>query len=138
MKVFVIFLVFIVCFIRSLAGLKCYICNDMTPYRSTNCSSGPIVEVCHESYSSFCATAYNSRYHESYYDCGEQGSCIEKACTGTNFCKGPGTFDLEGSYGKFTVECCEGDLCNSFSSALICQANLLCYILFLSLFLFAP
>ena len=138
MKVFVIFIVFIICFIRSLTGLKCYTCDDMRPYRSTNCSTGPIVEVCEEPYSNFCATAYNFRDQGPYYNCGEQENCREQGCSGTHFCKEPGTFEMEGTYGKFTVECCEGDLCNSFSSALICQANLLCYILFLSLFLFAP
>ena len=137
MKLFVIFTLCIACFIHSLAGLKCYTCDDIQPNLSTNCSSGPVVEVCEEQYSSFCAIAYNYRDQGPYYNCGEQENCREQGCTGTNYCKEEGTFEVEGMlYGKFTIECCEGDLCNSFSSAHICKANLLCYISYLCLFLF--
>ena len=127
MKVFV-FIACIVCFIRNLATLNYYHCNDLDP-DYPYCSSKQTVEVCDERLT-FCATYDFSDQDKRYTGCGNE-SCIEKGCAGSRFCKEPGTFGEDGSYqklyshGKFTVECCKGDLCNTFSSAYVCKKNLL-------------
>lgn len=138
MKVFV-FIACIVCFIRDSAALECHHCSDLD-HEDPYCSSKQAVEVCDE-WITFCATFNFSAQDTRYTGCEKGESCIEKGCDDGRFC--PGTFGEDGSYrkfysyGKFTVECCKGDFCNSFSSACVCKKNLLLYILSLSLFLFA-
>ena len=133
MKDFVVFIFYIICFISASAGLKCYECDDV--YYMTNCSSDSLVRVCDEE-STFCVTATSKSEQGPYSDCGER-SCVGKGCVGSDYCPGPGTFEVTESYGTFTFNCCEGDLCNMFSSAHVCKDNLLIiYIILFSLFCF--
>ena len=138
MEGFVIFTVFIICFISSSAGLKCYRCNDAYPGYN-NCSSEDlVVEACrYKRYGKFfCVTATTKSgapYKYYYEKCEDRDQCTLKGCNhiGLKLCKEPGTFEVTRWYGNFTVTCCEGDLCNSFSSAHLCKQNLLhCGLLF--------
>ena len=128
--------IFIFCFISVSAGLKCYECFDVSPGQSTNCSSDAAVKVCGEG-STFCVTATIKSGYGPYSGCGER-NCVIKGCMDSEYCPEPGTFEVEESYGNFTLDCCSGDLCNTFSSAHVCKENLLIVcITLLTLFCFA-
>ena len=136
MKCIVIFTVYIFCFISTSTGLKCYECNDVYQ-RFANCSSDPLVKVCDET-RTLCATAVVKSGQSPYRNCDDENSCTLKDCVGPDVCTEPGTFEYEEvGLGNFTLTCCEGDLCNNFSSAHLCKKNLLLNVLFVSLFLFA-
>ena len=151
MKTFVIFTVSIISFISSSAGLKCYHCDDIYTDGTTGCSSNDaVVEVCKKRVHSaknpgkwFCVTvtinsgaAPDPRSHQ-YKTCGDEERCTQKGCSYRRHkrCEEAGTYELAKSYGNFTVSCCEGDLCNTYSSAQACRNNLLYCGLFFSLFL---
>ena len=137
MKFVVIFTIYIICFISSSTGLKCYECDDGYPRYSTNCSLDPVVEVCHER-KTFCVSAVAKSGKGPYRNCGDKNNCMVKGCVSPDVCTEPGTFEYEEpGYGNFTLTCCKGDLCNNFSSAYLCKKNLLLNVLFISLFLFA-
>ena len=136
MKGFVIFAFCVICFTSNSAGLKCYQCDDRNPYEP-DCSSDEVVEACDEG-STFCATVSNKNDESAYEKCsGEKENCIQKVCIGNELCEVPGTYVRYLSYENITVTCCNGDLCNAFSSAYVSKMNLLYYILLFSLFLLA-
>ena len=136
MKFVVIFTIYIICFISTSTGLKCYECND-TYEHMANCSSEPEVKVCDEM-GDFCATSVAKTGQGPYRNCGAENNCMVKDCGSPDLChEGPGTYELEASYGSFALTCCEGDLCNNISSVHLCKKNLLLNVLFISLFLFA-
>ena len=136
MKFVVIFTVYIICFVSSSTGLKCYECDDA--YQDyANCSSDPVVKVCDER-KTFCVSAVAKSGQGPYSNCDDENNCMIKGCVGPDTCTTPGTFEYEEPvFGNFTLTCCEGDLCNNFSSAHLCKKNLLLNVLFISLFLFA-
>ena len=130
MKGFVIFVFYITVYISNSYGLKCYECHDMYTKHLTNCSSDPVVKVC-DPRSTFCVTAASKSERGPCSNCGEI-NCVVKHCD-SKYCPERGTFKIDSpSLGNFTFNCCEGDLCNVFSSAHVCKVNLLIYVLFFS------
>ena len=136
MKFVVIFTIYIICFINSSTGLKCYECDDVDQHYA-NCSSDPVVKVCDER-KTLCATVVAKSGQGPYRNCDDEHYCTVKYCVGPDVCREPGTFEYEVvGFGNFTYTCCEGDLCNNFSSAHLCKKNLLLNVLFIILYLFA-
>ena len=133
MKDFVVFIFYNICFISVSAGLKCYECDDVYPDRSTVCSSDPVVTVCSDEGSIFCVTITSKSEQGPYSNCGER-SCVMRGCMSSVYCPRLGTFEVPGSYGNFTFNCCDGDLCNMFSLAHICKNNLFIYFVLFNLF----
>ena len=130
MKGFVIcFTVYVACFVSGSDGLKCYECSDVYPDLSTNCSSAhTAIRECGE-FLRYCGTATSTNNQSSSTDCGD--NCVIKGCEGAAYCAEPTKFELTGL--SFTVECCQGDLCNS--SARLPETNLFICIKLFSLIL---
>ena len=136
MKFVVIFTIYIICFISSSTGLKCHQCDDASQHYS-HCRSDHVVKVCDER-RTFCVSAVvKTGQEEGPYRSCEENKCLLKYCGGRDVCTEPGTYELEASYGNFTLTCCKRDLCNNISSVHLCKKNLLLNVLFVSLFLFA-
>ena len=140
MKTFIIYLAFFLCFSRSLAVLKCYLCNDSDP-RYPNCNSESNHHyLCPPEKSKFCATStIKNQPNSTKYKCAaDKEYCMDKGCTDNYYCDWPGTFRHEIMTGVYiTVDCCEEDLCNSsFSSAQKFSLNVIFYIVVMSCFCF--
>ena len=106
----------------------------MYPEYSTNCSSDPVITVC-DPRSTYCVTTTSKSELGPYSNCGKN-KCVVKGCD-FDYCPELGTFEIESpSLGNFTFNCCEGDLCNMFSSAHVCKENLFIYVLFVLLNMF--
>ena len=99
----------------SYAVSKCYEARSVELY-STNLT----IEDCHPDYSKFCATATIKNGEVYDYNCGDEEFCMSKGCTDTKYCTEPGIFEHNYpgySNVKFTITCCDTDLCNVESSA---------------------
>ena len=99
----------------SCAVLKCYKFSnlDIIPSNST-------IEECWYPNNEFCATAKYKNGEVSHLTCGDDEFCTRKGCVDYTFCKKPGTFELDFpglSNVKFTIICCDADLCNVENSA---------------------
>ena len=99
--------------VSSSSALKCYQCNDHFP--SFLCANETSVTNCLQG-EDLCATAYiKNKKNHPMYECGEKEFCVQKVCArrDPHFCKDSGTFEAVNiSNDTFTIECCEGDLCN--------------------------
>ena len=83
MKFVVIFTIYIICFISSSTGLKCYECDDAYQHYA-HCSSDPVVKVCDER-PTFCVTATSKIELGQYSNCGEN-KCVVKGCIDSKYC----------------------------------------------------
>ena len=93
---------------------KCYDFSEIE-YDYSNLT----IKECKPPYTDFCATITVRNGEIPYFTCGDKEFCISKGCYST-YCPTSGTYDLDYSGlsdVKFTVTCCDTDLCNVESSA---------------------
>ena len=94
---------------------KCYEGNNLD-FNSLNLT----IKECDTYYHDFCAIVTSRNGEIPHRTCGDDEICIAKGCIDTTLCTKPGTYehDYTGlSDVKFTVTCCDTDLCNVESSA---------------------
>ena len=99
----------------SCAGLKCQQASNLDFYPPNS-----IVEECDPPHNAYCATATIRNGEIPGYTCGDDKFCKTKSCSNSVHCTKPGTFerDYAGLNNvKYTVTCCDTDLCNVGSSA---------------------
>ena len=97
------------CLFVSCAGLRCY------EGRNIGFESNETIEECRYPYMDFCVTATFRNGEVPQYTCGEQEFCTTKRCYNTDYCKEAGTYErdyLRMENVKFTMTCCDTDLCN--------------------------
>ena len=113
MRLILFFAITLVFCIEISTCIKCYECSDDNPNYKCDLSHS-LTGKCMHNYN-FCFTAY----HENSVCGNDAQKCVEKDCIGPEFCNKAGTFTMEypsfsDLNGTFTIDCCEGDLCNSF------------------------
>ena len=75
---------------------------------------------CDTYYHDFCATFTSRNGEVPHRTCGDDEICTSKGCIDTTFCTKPGTYEHDYprlNNVKFTVACCDTNLCNVQSSA---------------------
>ena len=103
------------CLFVSCAVSKCYEANNIDFY-----SSNLTVVECNPSHTGFCATTTFRNGDFPDVTCGDEELCYRKDCDNTMHCTKPGTFELDYVHlknVKFTITCCDTDLCNVENSA---------------------
>ena len=115
MKFLVVLMFCSSCLLASCAGLKCYRASNLDFYLFNL-----TIEECISDFSDVCATSTSRNGEVSYRTCGDEEFCTAKGCIDSRFCTKPGTYE-HGYPGhqnvKFTITCCDADLCNVESSA---------------------
>ena len=94
---------------------KCYDFTN-TYFHSSNLT----IEECPPEYMDFCATVTVRNGEIPDFTCGDEEFCTSKECLDSLHCTEPGTFELDYpglSTVKFTITCCDTDLCNVESTA---------------------
>ena len=131
-------LILIICssyLLVSCAVSKCYESSNLE-LSSPNLT----IQECKKPHNAFCAVGTFKNGKDPWSTCGDDEFCISKGCSDTRYCPKSGTFehDLPGSSNvKFTITCCETDLCNVESNVetdVESSAKTLCRISFSSLF----
>ena len=95
---------------------KCYQASNIGLY-----SSNSTIEECKPPYLDFCVIATWKNGDVPWNTCGDDEFCMTKGCADARFCTKPGTFehDYPGLDNvKFTVTCCDTDLCNDSAKTL--------------------
>ena len=116
----------------SCAVSKCYESSNIDFY-----SSNLTIEECTPPFMDFCATATIKNGDVSDFTCGVEEFCMSKRCSNSMHCTEPGTFerDYPGlSEVKFTVTCCDTDLCNVESSAKTLYRTSFIFVFYISKF----
>ena len=122
-------------FLNSCAVSKCYEYSNIDLYLSNL-----TIRECDKYYSDFCAISKVKNGVVPKYNCGDDEFCTSKGCYGSTYCTKPGTFEHNYpglSNVKFTITCCDTDLCNVESSATAlykCSSSCLFY---MSVYIFA-
>ena len=102
-------------FFVTCAVSKCYHANNIDLY-----SSNLTNEECKPPYSDFCGTSTWKNGDVPWGTCGDDEYCTSKGCCSSMHCTKPGTYghDYPGlSNVKYTVTCCDTNLCNVQSTA---------------------
>ena len=96
------------------AGLKCYHASNIDSFPNST------IKDCEKPYDAFCATAAFRNGEVPGFTCGDDEFCYSKSCADSIYCTKRGTWkhDYPGlSNVKYTLTCCDTDLCNVESSA---------------------
>ena len=94
----------------SCVGLKCFESSniDFSPLNST-------IKNCKKPHNAYCATATIRNREIPGYTCRGDEFCITKGCSDSIYCTKPGTYERDYprlNNMKYTVTCCDTDLCN--------------------------
>ena len=114
MKFLLILNILTIYLLVSCVGLKCYESSNV----ETELSNLTIDE-CDPDYPEYCVTITVKNGAISYLKCGDEEFCTSRGCY-FDLCTKPGTYEdyyPEFPNVKYTVFCCDTDLCNVVSSA---------------------
>ena len=114
MKLLLLVLVLLFCFLNSVNGLKCYECTNLDDLDS--CEQTKVTTCGPDESQKYCLKADYERVDEDQFRyC--NGNCTYKGCIEKEyekFCES-GTFDISQAISEWkgTAYCCEGNMCNS-------------------------